>query len=104
MDIRPPVSNNAGISNGTSSGKKPDAAQRVAPENVSTSHSKAESSTVTVTDSALKLLQIEKTLAEMPGFDAEKVESIKQALSDGSYTINTDRIAGKFINFEQGLP
>ena len=101
MDIRPAASSNAGLSTGT--GKKADAAQNVAPEKASTSQNTVDSSTVTVTDSAFKLLQIEKTLAEMPSFDAEKVESIKQALSDGSYTINTDSIAEKLISFEQDL-
>lgn len=100
MEIRQPA-NNAGLS--TNTGKKADASHGVAPEKVSTQQQTSESSTVTVTDSALKLLQIEKTLAEMPSFDTEKVESIKQALSDGSYTINTDRIAEKLINFEQDL-
>ncbi|RLA41967.1 MAG: flagellar biosynthesis anti-sigma factor FlgM [Gammaproteobacteria bacterium] len=97
--IRP--ANTAGLS--TNTGKKADASHSVAPEKASTQQQTSESSTVTVTDSAFKLLQIEKTLAEMPSFDAEKVESIKQALSDGSYTINTDRIAEKLIKFEQDL-
>jgi len=101
MEIRQPASSNAGLSTGT--GKKADAAQGVAPEKTSSAQNAGESSTVTVTDSALKLLQIEKTLAEMPGFDAEKVAGIKQALSDGSYTINTDSIAEKLISFEQDL-
>jgi len=100
MEIKQPV-NNAGLS--TTTGKKADASNGVAPEKASTQQQTSESSTVTVTDSALKLLQIEKTLAEIPSFDAEKVESIKQALSDGSYTINTDRIAEKLIKFEQDL-
>ncbi len=101
MEIRQPT-NNTGLS--TNTGKKADAAHNVAPEKASTSQKTNESSTVTVTDSALKLLKIEKTLAEIPGFDAEKVASIKQALSDGSYTINTDRIAGNLIKFERDLP
>ncbi|MEZ0185051.1 MAG: flagellar biosynthesis anti-sigma factor FlgM [Candidatus Reddybacter sp.] len=100
MEIRQPV-NNAGLS--TNTGKKADANHSVAPEKAGTQQKTNESSTVTVTDSALRLLQIEKTLAEMPSFDAEKVESIKQTLSDGSYTINTDRIAEKLIKFEQDL-
>lgn len=99
MDIRPPASSNAGL--GT--GQKADAARDLAPEKASAAQNAVDSSTVTVTDSALKLLQIEKALAEMPGFDAEKVESIKQALSDGSYTINTDSIAEKLISFEQDI-
>jgi len=101
MEIKLPTNSNVGLSTGT--GKKADTAQSVAPEKASATQNAGESSTVTVTDSALKLLQIEKTLAEMPSFDAEKVESIKQALSDGSYTINTDSIAEKLISFEQDL-
>ncbi len=100
MEIKQPVTN-TGLS--TNTGKKADVSHSVAPEKASAQQNASESSTVTVTDSALKLLQIEKTLAEMPGFDAEKVESIKQALSDGAYTINTDRIAEKLITFEQDL-
>lgn len=97
MEIRQPV-NNTGVS--TNTDKKAGASQSVALEKASTQQ---QSSTVTVTDSALKLLQIEKSLAEIPSFDAEKVENIKQALSNGSYTINTDRIAEKLIKFEQDL-
>ncbi|MBQ0720104.1 MAG: flagellar biosynthesis anti-sigma factor FlgM [Gammaproteobacteria bacterium] len=99
--IRQPATSNTGLS--TSTEKKADASHGVASGTASTPQQAGESSTVTVTDSALKLLQIEKTLAEMPGFDTEKVESIKQALSDGSYTINTDRIAEKLISFEQDI-
>jgi len=101
MEIRHTTNGNTGLS--TSSGKKADAAPNVAPEKSSAAQNAPGSSTVTVTDSALKLLQIEKTLAEIPGFDAEKVASIKQAMSDGSYTINTDRIAEKLISFEQDI-
>lgn len=101
MEIKLPTNSNAGLS--TSTGKKADTAQSVAPEKASPTQNTGESSTVTVTDSALKLLEIEKTLAEMPGFDAEKVARIKQALSDGSYTINADSISEKLISFEQDL-
>ncbi|MBL4782143.1 MAG: flagellar biosynthesis anti-sigma factor FlgM [Porticoccaceae bacterium] len=87
----------------TNSGKKADASQAPNAGSTAAPHANAESSTVTVTDSALKLLEVEKTLADMPSFDAEKVARIKQALSDGSYAINTDQIADKLIKFEQDL-
>lgn len=101
MEIRQPANSNAGLS--TSTEKKADAAHNVTPDKAKSTQNTEESSSVTVTDSALKLQQIEKTLTEIPGFDAEKVESIKRALNEGSYTINTDRIAEKLINFEQDL-
>ncbi len=102
MDIKHTTNGNTGLSAG--SGNKADTAHNVAPEKASASQHAPESSTVTVTDSALKMLKIEESLAQMPSFDAEKVESIKQALSDGSYTINADRIAAKLISFDQDLP
>ncbi len=100
MEIKHTTSGNAGLG----SGKKAETSPGVATEKASSQQHTTESSTVTVTDSALKMLKIEETLAQMPSFDAQKVESIKQALSDGSYTINSDRIAAKLINFDQGLP
>ncbi|OUS11543.1 flagellar biosynthesis anti-sigma factor FlgM [Gammaproteobacteria bacterium 53_120_T64] len=101
MDIRPTQGSTNGLN--TNGGKKADASQGPSPEKAGTPQAGGESSTVTVTDSALKMLKIEQTLAEMPSFDAEKVARIKQALSDGSYTINTEQIADKLIKFEQDL-
>jgi len=34
-------------------------------------------------------------------FDKEKVERIKAAIADGSYTINAERVADKFIERER---
>ncbi len=107
MEIKQTINNSAGLN--TSTEKKADTAPTVslekdsATEKGSATQNTGELSTVTVTDSALKLQQIEKTLAEIPSFNAEKVERIKQALSEGSYIINTDRIADKLIDFEQNL-
>ena len=56
MEIRPSV-NSTGLS--TNTGKKADVSHGVAPEKTSTQQQTSESSTVTVTDSALKLLQIQ---------------------------------------------
>lgn len=86
-----------------SSGKKTDNSNTLTSAEQHNASPAGESSRVTVTDSALKLLELEKALGEMPSFDPEKVASIKQALSDGSYTINASRIAEKLIKFERDL-
>jgi negative regulator of flagellin synthesis FlgM len=45
----------------------------------------------------------QKALAQ-PGFDRAKVESIKQAIKNGSYAIDPRRIAQSFVALEQVLP
>lgn len=42
----------------------------------------------------------QKAMAE-PAFDRSKVESIKQAIQDGNYPINSRRIAESFVAIEK---
>jgi negative regulator of flagellin synthesis FlgM len=58
---------------------------------------------VTLTDSARSLQKIEEAIAKAPAVDTAKVASIKQAVSDGTYQIDTGRIADKLLQFERGL-
>ena len=44
-----------------------------------------------------------QTELDKAGFDAEKVERIKQALADGNYPIDTRRIAEGFSDIEKLL-
>ena len=53
--------------------------------------------------SAQTLEKIREGLASQPVVDRQKVESIKQALQDGTYKINSENIAAKLIEFEQLL-
>lgn len=53
--------------------------------------------------SAQTLEQIRESLASQPIVDRQKVEAIKLALQDGTYTINSENIAAKLIEFEQLL-
>ena len=59
--------------------------------------------TVSLTNTSAQLRSLENTLAELPVVDTQRVESIKQAIADGSYQINAQRVADKLINLEQGL-
>ncbi len=55
--------------------------------------------------SALKdevvLSNIAKRAQEEPAFDRAKVESIKQAIKDGNYPMNSRRIAESFVAIEK---
>jgi len=58
---------------------------------------------VTLTDSARSLQKIEETIAKAPVVDTAKVAAIKQAVSSGTYKIDTGRVADKLLQFERGL-
>jgi len=65
--------------------------------------STAQSSTVSMTQLAEKLLALETKLAEMPVVDSVRVAEIKQSIADGSFTINPANIASKLLSMESGL-
>jgi negative regulator of flagellin synthesis FlgM len=58
---------------------------------------------VTLTDSARSLQKIEEAIAKTPVVDTAKVAAIKQAVSSGTYQIDTGRVADKLLQFERGL-
>jgi negative regulator of flagellin synthesis FlgM len=58
---------------------------------------------VTLTDSARSMQKIEEAVARTPVVNAAKVDSIKQAVQNGTYQIDSGRVAGKMLQFERGL-
>ena len=59
--------------------------------------------TVSLTETSAQLRSIESSLAALPVVDAQRVESIKQAIADGSYQIDSQTVADKLIDFEATL-
>lgn len=53
--------------------------------------------------SAQTLDKIRESLASEPVIDRQKVDTVKQALQDGTYKINSENIATKLIEYEQLL-
>ena len=52
-------------------------------------------------DDQLVLSEVAQRAMAEPGFDRAKVESIKQAIQDGSYPMNSRRIAESFAAMER---
>ena len=52
---------------------------------------------VTLSSTSAHIQALEASIGEASGFDAAKVEAIKQAISDGKFTINPEAIADKLI-------
>jgi negative regulator of flagellin synthesis FlgM len=58
---------------------------------------------VTLTSSARSLQKLSDAVAQAPVVNAAKVTSIKQALANGTYQVDSGRVADKMIQFENGL-
>ncbi len=63
----------------------------------------AQGDRVSLTDSARQLQALENQVASQPVVDSQRVDAVRQAIADGSFDINADRIADKLISIEQAL-
>lgn len=61
------------------------------------------SDTVSLSDGARQLGKLEPTSIPAPVIDTERVEQVKQALADGSYNVDPEKIADKLMQFESML-
>lgn len=52
---------------------------------------------VTLSSTSTQIQALEAGISEASGFDTAKVEAIKQAISEGRFTINPEAIADKLI-------
>ena len=59
--------------------------------------------TVQLTDTAVRLAELQAEVATAEGLDLEKIEVIRQQIADGSYRIDADRIADALIAMEKEL-
>jgi len=56
-----------------------------------------------LSDKAKALKEIESDLKGKPDVDSDKVARIKAALDSGTYSVNTNRLAQKMLDFEQSI-
>lgn len=58
---------------------------------------------VSLSGLSTQIQALESSIAEAPSFDSAKVESIKQAIRDGKFTVNPEVIADKLISSTREL-
>lgn len=59
------------------------------------------SDTVSLTDAAELLQSLQKIVADAPIVDQSKVDAIRAAIADGSYTIDATKVAQNLLNSER---
>ena len=101
IDFNTGGTNSAARSNqaGATAGKR-DLSERPTADTQNTGAPAADSQ-VKLSNQAQQLQAIEERLRELPEVDTARVEKIKQAIADGSYQIDSTRIAEKLIALEQ---
>jgi negative regulator of flagellin synthesis FlgM len=58
---------------------------------------------LTLTSSARSLQKIEDAIAQTPVVNSSKVAAVKQAISSGTYQVDSNRVANNLLQFESGL-
>jgi negative regulator of flagellin synthesis FlgM len=58
---------------------------------------------VSLTDQAEKLRALEASIEKQPVVDTKRVESIRSAILDGSYSVDSTKTADKMADFERLL-
>lgn len=58
---------------------------------------------VSLTPTAQQLRGLEQQIADQPVVDSQKVNDVKEALANGSFEINPERIAAKMMSLEKAL-
>ena len=68
--------------------------------------SKAQTSatdTVSLTGQARRLQELETEIAAQPVVDSQRVNAVRNAIENGSFTVNPTRIAEKMLSLEQAI-
>ena len=63
----------------------------------------ASSDAVSLSQSAAEIAALEGQLKSLSGIDQARVESIRQSISNGSYTVDTDKVIDGLLSAEKSL-
>lgn len=87
---------------GTQAGGEKDAISTKQPAQAPTEQAAAGKSgeSVQISREAQQLQKVSEKLSEQPIVNKERVAQLKQAIADGSYQVDSQRVASKLLDFE----
>ncbi len=93
---------NGGRSNGVQNADRPATQQSPTADTAKGPSSSAVASgeNVQLSPEAQRLQQAAEKLNQQPSVDQERVSRIRQAIADGSYQVDSQRVASKLLSFE----
>ena len=97
------ISNNASQTNRANEPKHVKAVHDSEGSTKQSAKAMLEQDSVNLTSSAMRIKSLEDQIARLPIVDTQKVEQIRNSLSDGTFEFNSVRIAEKLISFEKDL-
>lgn len=89
--------NNASAPVSTGSTGKPQAGRS---ESAGSASAAGSGESVQLSSTAQQLQKASDQLKDQPVVDSEKVARLKQAIADGSYQVDSQKVAGKLLDFE----
>jgi negative regulator of flagellin synthesis FlgM len=96
---------NSGRTGSAQAGGQSEALGSKQPANVPTPTEQAQQAgksgeSVQLSRDAQQLQKVSEKLRDQPTVNKERVAQLKQAIEDGSYQVDTQRVASKLLNFE----
>ncbi|GGU65908.1 flagellar biosynthesis anti-sigma factor FlgM [Pseudomonas laurentiana] len=94
------LNNSPSVTSGARTGNSPESSASTASASTTAAASTQSGETVHLSQEAQQLQKISEKLREQPVVNSARVAELKQAIADGSYKIDSNRIASKLLNFE----
>lgn len=96
-----PLATSHGVDSGNRSQATADQSDQ--PKAAETSNSVSSTDQVSLTHTAQTLRELAEIVAKESVVDTDKVNAIKQALADGTFEVDAERIAAKLAEMEKAL-